>query len=71
MNAGVFDRFVAPRLGEKGYRVAYLMIDALRYELGVELEKLLTDIASGDSLGRSNFCLGGSPVIGKGLSSLG
>lgn len=46
MNAGVFDRFVAPRLGEKGYRVAYLMIDALRYELGVELEKLLTDIGS-------------------------
>jgi len=46
MNAGVFDRFVAPRMGEKGYRVAYLMIDALRYELGVELEKLLTDIGS-------------------------
>ncbi len=45
-NATVFDRFVSPRLGEKGYRVAYLMIDALRYELGVELEKLLTDVGS-------------------------
>ena len=40
-NVAVFDRFVSPCLGEKGYRVAYLMIDALRYELGVELEKLL------------------------------
>ena len=46
MNAAVFDRFLSPQLREKGHRVAYLMIDALRYELGVELEKLLTDIGS-------------------------
>jgi hypothetical protein len=45
-NAAVFDRFVAPQLGEKGYRIAYLKIDALRYELGVELEKLLTEVGS-------------------------
>ena len=45
-NAAVFDRFLSPQLSEKGHRVAYLMIDALRYELGVELEKLLTDIGS-------------------------
>ena len=45
-NAGVFDRFIAPRLNEKGYRIAYLMIDALRYELGVELEKLLTEVGA-------------------------
>ncbi len=45
-NAAVFDRFVAPRLSEKGYRIAYLKIDALRYELGVELEKLLTEVGS-------------------------
>jgi len=45
-NVAVFDRFVSPRLAEKGYRVAYLMIDAIRYELGVELEKLLTDVGA-------------------------
>lgn len=45
-NTAVFDRFVSPRLVEKGYRVAYLMIDALRYELGVELEKLLIDVGA-------------------------
>ncbi|WP_121969238.1 PglZ domain-containing protein [Leptolyngbya sp. BC1307] len=45
-NASVFDRFVAPRLSQKGQRVAYLLIDALRYELGVELEKLLTEVGS-------------------------
>jgi hypothetical protein len=45
-NAEVFDRFIAPHLSEKGYRIAYLMIDALRYELGVELEKLLTELGS-------------------------
>jgi len=43
-NVEVFKRFLAPRLSEKGHRVAYLLIDALRYELGVELEKLLTDV---------------------------
>ncbi len=34
----VFDQRVAPRLQEGGRRVAYLLIDALRYELGVELQ---------------------------------
>ena len=42
-NSDVFDRFVAPRLIERGHRVAYLLIDALRYELGVALQKLLAD----------------------------
>lgn len=42
-NADVFDRLVADRLKESGRRVAYLMIDALRYELGVALEKMLTE----------------------------
>ncbi|HYN87461.1 MAG TPA: PglZ domain-containing protein, partial [Ardenticatenaceae bacterium] len=40
-NADVFDRLVAPRLQESGRRVALLLIDALRYELGVELHKQL------------------------------
>ena len=33
----MFDRVVAPKLQESGRRVALLLIDALRYELGVEL----------------------------------
>ena len=42
-NADAFDRLVADRLKESGRRVAYLMVDALRYELGVALEKLLAE----------------------------
>lgn len=42
-NADVFDRLVAERLKERGRKVAYLMVDALRYELGVALEKLLIE----------------------------
>ena len=42
-NANVFDRIMADRLEESGRRVAYLMVDALRYELGVALEKLLAE----------------------------
>jgi hypothetical protein len=45
-NAAVFDTLVAPRLGEKGRRVAYLMVDALRYELGVELARMLTEVGT-------------------------
>ena len=42
-NADVFERLLADRLKESGRRVAYLMIDALRYELGVALEKMLAE----------------------------
>lgn len=42
-NADVFDRFVAPKLQQHGHKVAYLMIDALRYELGVALEQQLME----------------------------
>ena len=42
-NADVFDRRVADRLKDSGRKVAYLMVDALRYELGVALEKLLAE----------------------------
>jgi len=42
-NADVFDKLVAPKLQESGRRVALLLIDALRYELGVELQKQLAD----------------------------
>lgn len=42
-NADVFDRIVADRLRETGRKVVYLMVDALRYELGVVLEKMLAE----------------------------
>lgn len=42
-NADVFDEVVAPKLKTSGKRVAYLMVDALRFELGLELEKQLKD----------------------------
>lgn len=40
-NADVFDRVVQPKIQESGRRVALFMIDAVRYELGVELSKTL------------------------------
>ena len=42
-NAEVFDRFISPRLQERGRKVAYLMVDALRYELGVALGNRLSE----------------------------
>ena len=42
-NADVFDQLIAPKLQDSGCRVAVLLIDALRYELGVELEKQLLE----------------------------
>lgn len=41
-NGQVFDREVNPAL-EAGQRVAYFLVDSLRYELAVELEKQLSD----------------------------
>lgn len=45
-NTQVFDQRVVPPLKQNGYRVAYFMVDALRYELGVALEKQLADDGS-------------------------
>jgi hypothetical protein len=42
-NADVFNELVAPKLQTSGQRVAYIMVDALRFELGVEFEKQLKD----------------------------
>lgn len=42
-NADVFDRLVGDRLKDTGRRVAYILVDALRYELGVALEKMLAE----------------------------
>ncbi len=40
-NADLFDKVVAPKLQESGRRVALLLVDALRYELGVALQQQL------------------------------
>lgn len=42
-NADVFEKFIEPKLTESGRKVAYFMIDALRYELGVALERQISD----------------------------
>lgn len=42
-NADVFDRVVAPMLKESGRKVAFIMVDALRYELGVTLHRQLAE----------------------------
>jgi hypothetical protein len=42
-NADVFDKILAPKLAESGRRVALFLIDAMRYELGVELAKQLNE----------------------------
>ncbi len=42
-NGDVFDKLVLPKLQQSGTKVAYMMVDALRYELGVALEKQLAE----------------------------
>lgn len=39
----LFDKLVKPKLATNGQRVAVMLTDALRYELGVELEKRLSE----------------------------
>lgn len=47
-NADVFDKVVVPRLQESGRRMALLLIDALRYELGVELQRQFAEANSAE-----------------------
>lgn len=42
-NADVFDSRIALKLQESGRRVAFFLVDALRYELGVALERQLAE----------------------------
>lgn len=42
-NADVFDKLVGPALEQSGHKIAFIMVDALRYELGLALEKQLAD----------------------------
>ena len=47
-NADVFDAIVGPMLKESGRRVAFIMVDALRYELGVTLHRQLSETDQAD-----------------------
>jgi hypothetical protein len=42
-NIDLFDTHIAPKLKESGHKVAFFMIDSLRYELGVALEQQLAE----------------------------
>jgi hypothetical protein len=42
-NADLFESKIAPKLQESGHKVAFFMIDSLRYELGVALEQQLAE----------------------------
>jgi len=66
-NVDVFDRFVAPLLKESGRRVAYMMVDALRYELGVALFSQLGD---GDAADIVPACAQMPTVTQVGMASL-
>lgn len=66
-NADVFDRFVGPLLKESGRRVAYIMVDALRYELGVALFSQLGD---GDAADIVPACAQMPTVTPVGMASL-
>jgi hypothetical protein len=66
-NAEVFDRFVEPLLRESGRRVAYIVVDALRYELGVALFSLLSE---GDTAEIMPACAQLPTVTPVGMASL-
>jgi hypothetical protein len=66
-NADVFDRFVGPLLKESGRRIAYIMVDALRYELGVALFSQLGD---GDVVDIVAACAHMPTVTPVGMASL-
>jgi len=42
-NVDLFDKIISPLLSDRGHRIAYFMVDALRYELGLELHRQLVD----------------------------
>jgi hypothetical protein len=66
-NADVFDRHVAPLLAESGRKVAMIIVDALRYELGVALVNQLTD---GDEAAITHACAQLPTVTPVGMASL-
>ena len=67
-NLDVFDKFAAPILKDKGRRVAYFMVDALRYELGAILHRQILDTVKNAEL---NFACAAFPTITSiGMASL-
>ena len=66
-NADVFNRFVQPLLNESRRRVAYLLVDALRYELGVALH---TELAETDQAELLAACAQFPTVTPIGMASL-
>lgn len=65
-NTEVFDRYVAPALTERKRRVAFFMVDALRYELAVVLESKLKD----DACTLGEVCAQLPTVTAVGMASL-
>lgn len=65
-NAQVFDKIIGPMLAEKGRRVAVIIVDALRYELGVELQKEMT----GGEVELSGACAALPTITPVGMASL-
>ena len=66
-NADVFNRFVQPLLNESRRRVAYFLVDALRYELGVALH---TELAETDQAELLAACAQFPTVTPVGMASL-
>lgn len=66
-NADVFDKFVGQPLKESGKRVALILVDALRYELGVALHDQL---AEGDQVELTAACAQLPTVTPVGMASL-
>jgi len=66
-NADVFNRFVQPLLYESRRRVAYLLVDALRYELGVALH---SELAETDQAELQAACAQFPTVTPVGMASL-
>jgi len=62
----VFDRFVAPWLKER-QKVAYFMVDALRYELAVELEN---ELSSNWATGTTAVCAQLPTLTSVGMAAL-
>jgi hypothetical protein len=65
-NASVFDKVVAPMLTDKGRRVALIIVDAFRYELGAELQKEL----SGGEIELRAACASLPTITPVGMASL-
>jgi hypothetical protein len=66
-NADVFNRFVQPLLKENRRRVAYFLVDALRYELGVALH---TELSETDQAELLAACAQFPTVTPVGMASL-